>query len=381
MNVERFELLLHHLNKLANPPKPSTWAAQGEPAAKPAYAPVLAWGESGVGKSETIKRVARQVTDRTPDDPRGPMQVIDLRLGTQEVGDLIGLPRDGVGPDGEPCTIHAKPDWFPAPNTRGFLFFDELNRGPLETQQAVFQCILDRTMHTHKLPDGWIIVSAVNPATEDYEVREMYDKAFFARFLHVAFEPTVAEWLTYATENAADWSIRALIGNDAKFLGKLTVNLPKLAPTPRTWMMLARLLPSLPAQLEQEVAIGLVGTEAGVAWLKVRTSPERPVKGAEVMRSYPAVRPRIAAFVKAHRNDMLKVTLDEIAAITEKEGYTITDDELDNMVRCTLDCPQDLAYAYLKLRFIRNPALRRRLSQRDDLYEHVARINKEAGIS
>ena len=70
MNIDRFTRLLEHLYALG--------------IERQAYIPVLAWGESGVGKSESVKRAA------------GGLEVdfVDLRLGQQEIGDLIGLPRE-----------------------------------------------------------------------------------------------------------------------------------------------------------------------------------------------------------------------------------------------------------------------------------------------
>ncbi len=419
MNFEPFAKLLKHLFKIGT--------ERGD------YVPVLAWGESGVGKSEVVKRVTKELE----------VGFVDLRLGQMEVGDLIGLPREEtvypcafcletaeetpfgghrytkrdllqhlreahahdarLGGIADPMaalqtaideaterfahlvdirTVHLMPQWFPEQGTTGILFLDELNRSHLEARQAVFQLILDRRMHRHTLPRGWIIVSAVNPATEDYQVDELYDKAFLARFLHIAFEPTAAEWLEYAGRVGVDWSIRALVSEDGKFLGDLSAKLPRVRPTPRCWSLLDKLMDGIPPDLEQEVAAGLVGPEAATAWLKLRSSTERPVKADDVLADYDKVRGRVKAYAstKGNRNDLLKVTLDDLARITE-ERETLADAELNGLCRFVLDCPKDLAYAYLKLRFIRNPRLRRRLSARDDLYEFVARINKEAGVS
>ena len=49
------------------------------------YIPVLAWGESGVGKSESVKRAAAEMG----------LDFVDLRLGQQEVG--VELPALALG--------------------------------------------------------------------------------------------------------------------------------------------------------------------------------------------------------------------------------------------------------------------------------------------
>lgn len=71
----------------------------------------LVWGDSGIGKSQTVKQFADENN----------LQFIDLRLGQMETGDLVGLPaREGDR------TIWLKPEWFPTEG-EGVLFLDEIN--------------------------------------------------------------------------------------------------------------------------------------------------------------------------------------------------------------------------------------------------------------
>ena len=362
MNINNFAALLRsiHVNK--------------------AHIPLLAWGESGIGKSDIVRAVARDLG----------INAIDLRLGQQEVGDLIGLPR--ISGDN---TCHIKPEWWPAEGTEGILFLDELNRSRLEVRQAIFQLILDRRLHTHKLPVGWTIVSACNPATEDYDSEEIYDKAFIARFLHIALEPTADEWLTYAAVTNTDWTIRALIGEDKKFLGTNSVSLPKIRPTPRSWRMLSTLIEKqvMNSDNEVEIAAGLVGIEAATAWQKLRHSTAKPIKAAEILDDYSSVRNKVLEYsgstkrikdgkeihidkaVKKEsvRQDLLRITLDDLAAMDDIK-------HVEALAAFLLDIPKDLSYAYLKLKFIRNKNLRPKLSAIDALYEMIASINKECGI-
>lgn len=394
------------------------------------YVPILAWGESGVGKSESVKRVADELG----------IGFVDLRLGQQEVGDLIGFPHEELI---YPCTkcihehgdserytkqellhhmrkvhgagrkewvdalaeadekyphlidlrmVHTKPDWFPKEGTRGILFLDELNRGNAAVLQAIFQLILERRMHLNKLPDGWIIVAAVNPATAEYSVLDIYDKAFLARFLHVAFEPTRDEWLDYASKRGVDWSIRSLVSDDRKWLGDVKAEIPDFKPTPRTWVMFSDVLEGLPPDLEAEVARGLVGTDASVAWQKQRQSADRPIKAAAVLSNYPAVKATTKKYASRenNRSDLLNVTLQDLARIADERGAAaearnrLSKEEVDNLIAFLLDCPTDLAYGYLKYRFIREPHVRDMIHKyhaSGSLRSLLERVNKEAGIT
>lgn len=301
------------------------------------YVPLLVWGEAGIGKSETVKAAA----DRLDID------FVDLRLGNLEATDLMGLMRDetvypcslhleggtidalragerftGAGlwhhvllhhrdqipkkleadPEGfvewnadrlkkmgyssliETRTVYSAPAWFPAPDTSGILFLDEMNRSQHETRQGVFQLVLDRRIHELELPRGWIIVSANNPPSStdtsglrSYDVDELDDKAFLNRFCHVVLSATPTEWANYAREAGVDATIRTLLspaneGDERvrKLLGMRGAENPELEPTPRGWVMLGQILDSLPEdpfrseRTLTEVTEGILGTQISI---------------------------------------------------------------------------------------------------------------------
>lgn len=314
------------------------------------YVPAMIWGEAGIGKSETVRGVADELQ----------IGFIDLRLGQLEPGDLLGQPRServypcvydwesGADPEvlsmrfsqshlyryiienhaevakgktpGQIIddavalaegpkyrhlvdyqTVYATPSWFPAPNTHGILFLDELNRSHEDVRAAIFQLILDRRMHTLQLPRGWIIVSANNPPTREYgEVDEMNDKAFRSRFLHLVLEPTIEEWLAYAQSTNVNPTIRSVIRSQPSLLGLQPMGgnvIPDAAPTPRTWVMLNNIMEGLSSDLLLEVATGLIGPVAAAAWAKLRLVRDQPVLAHDLLAGYASVRPLLHKFI------------------------------------------------------------------------------------
>jgi len=203
------------------------------------YLPILVWGGAGIGKSMTVKHVAKALNDAseemTGQEPNARNRVWTqvLMLGQLELGDLIGLPREQTvypdpiavarqkdsgemfsradlmlemrrrypeefkGMSGEELwfvieeyldqyaselisneVIYATPSWFPTEYRRpkGILFLDEINRGAKDVRNAIFELLLDRKIHNRKLPPDWIIVAAANPPeTSEGKDTETFD--------------------------------------------------------------------------------------------------------------------------------------------------------------------------------------------------------------
>jgi hypothetical protein len=171
---------------------------------------ILLVGDHGVGKDGIIKTVA-QIQN---------VPCVDIRLSQNDVGDIKGMPFRVKG-----RTVFAPPDWMPFKEEedleledlmgqvataaskkssleRGILFLNEINRATREVQQAAFELVLDRTMNTRALRDGWRIIAAIN-GDEHYQVNVM-DVAFKSRFYIIKFRPSVEEWLNWAAKPVAE---------------------------------------------------------------------------------------------------------------------------------------------------------------------------------
>jgi len=126
------------------------------------------WGVQGVGKTETVRQIA---------DSNGG-GFVHLHLATQEVGDLVGLLKH----NNDGTVSHACPEWLPTPQaieagrfaSTGIVFLDELNRAHPDVLQAIFSLVMGKTIHTHKLADGWKIVVAGNYCFYDYILNELF---------------------------------------------------------------------------------------------------------------------------------------------------------------------------------------------------------------
>jgi len=332
----------------------------------------LVWGKHGIGKSMIIRTMFEKLG----------YEVIDLRLGQLEVGDLIGIPaqefycpicetkfgfstKESYCPvcaaDGKKIPISGRtvwlaPSWFPSNGEKRLIFFDELNRGRLDVQQATFQIVLDRRIHTHKIPDNCGIVCACNPSGGDYYVEEL-DPALLDRFVNIKFNLDTRQWIQWARGAKLRNEVIDFILTDNKQLGNepIKIEIP-VAPSPRSYEMLSRLLDGIPKTHVNwsEVATCLLGEAAALAFMQsLKDEVEKPVKATEIFNKWDIVKKRIKTQVDAGegdtRHDLLRTTLDDVYdAVKDGKSKKLTEEQLLNVGHFLLLIPEDLSFSALK---------------------------------
>lgn len=288
---------------------------------------VAIMGPSGIGKSALEKQLSKE---------HG-IGFIDLRLASQEPGDLIGTPyREGDR------TKWAKPIWFPEPGTKGILCLEEINRAPTDVRQCVFQLIWDRVLHTHVLPEGWTIVLAMNPENGEYQV-EPLDKAMVRRCVAIAVEPNVDVWLDWAMKDGGvPRDITGFIGTHRDMLfHPETFEFP-VKRTPAGWGDTLSLLwkaKAIPQDLEFEIISGVIGQEAAASFRKyLDANYERPVAGELVLKDYETVKAKVLK--QRTKADEMSVTLKELIRAVE-EAKKLNKKQLENLTNFMLDLTAD----------------------------------------
>lgn len=150
--------------------------------------PVMLWGPPGIGKSEIVEQIGKQLG----------RNVIDLRLLLLEPTDLRGIPYYNSKTN--------KMDWAPPvdlpanDNDTSILFLDEINAAPQSVQAAAYQLILNRRIGTYKLPDGVSIVAAGNRES-DRGVTYRMPSPLANRMLHIEMAVNFEDWQDWATKN------------------------------------------------------------------------------------------------------------------------------------------------------------------------------------
>lgn len=209
--------------------------------------PLFIWGTTGIGKSSVVKDIAKEIsinekldfTENENEIDENKFGFIDIRISQLEPSDLRGLPT--IKDDKTKWLI---PNWLPQnENSKGILFFDEINLAPPSIQATAYQLILDRKIGDYKLPNGWVIISAGNRAEDKCNVFEM-SSALCNRFTHTELNiPSKELWLSWALSNDIDGRIISFLQFKPSSLFNFdNKNKSKAFPTPRSWEFCSKLI-------------------------------------------------------------------------------------------------------------------------------------------
>lgn len=301
-------------------------------------------GAHGTGKSTGVREFAQE----------NGYEFVDLRLGSMDVGDLLGLP-DFTGTGKAKKTSFMPPDWFPInADSKGIIFLDEINRARRDVLQAVFQLVLDKKMHDKELPKQWYVVAAMNPDTEDYTVTDISDKALMDRFCHIKVTSSYLDFVDYGKSKQYDNRILRFISAQPTMLrgSNKDFSLSSVQPSDRSWEMVSRLVQlDIPdANILNELVSGLIGTEASTAYLAYVENQEKPVTGKEIIKKYDKFRDRIKSYatLENYRSDLLNETANStLEYLTEMKGV-INDKEYANLIAFAVDLPNDVTFPFLR---------------------------------
>ncbi len=317
-------------------------------------------GHHGVGKSQAVAQYAKEKK----------IGFMDLRLGTQDVGDLLGLaefktemlPFTFLNEQGKKvtemreekvATKFMRPDWFPTdPDSKGIIFMDEINRARRDVLQAVFQLVLDKRLHTYELPKGWHVIAAMNPNTDDYIVTDISDKAFLDRFCHVKLAPSKDEWFNYAKSKGFEPDLLAFLKEQPGLLQEKLedFSLQDVKPSRRSWEAMDRLYKTkIPVNLLQELARGIVGSEAATAFISSIKNADKPISGKNILEDLQKYTSRIKKYANAKtggRMDLLNDSCESMLELIQGRKKDLTKKEGENLADFFMLLPKDIAFSF-----------------------------------
>lgn len=277
---------------------------------------VMLWGPPGVGKSQAIRQIAKEISMRTGKK----VNITDVRLLLFNPIDLRGIPTANAD---KTLAVWLKPQIFQMDASEvvvNILFLDEISAAPQSVQAAAYQITLDRVVGEHKLPENCIVIAAGNRMT-DKSVAFKMPKALANRLMHIEIEVNFNSWKEWAIRSGINEKVVGFLSFRQNYLMSFDSSSDELAfATPRSWEMVSNLLNCVSDDIDDMFSLisGIVGS--GVAaefrtWAKVykdlpnieevfdgKTS--KIPKGTDAMYALTA---SMTAYAREHKDEMNRI--------------------------------------------------------------------------
>ena len=124
----------------------------------------------------------------------------------------------------------------------GILFLDEINCVSETLSPLMLQFLQYKVFGGHRIPDGWIIVTAGNPPEYNESARE-FDVVTLDRLKKITVEPDYDAWKKYAAQAGIHPAVMSFLHNKRdRFYSVETTVSGKTIVTPRGWEDLSKML-------------------------------------------------------------------------------------------------------------------------------------------
>ena len=124
----------------------------------------------------------------------------------------------------------------------GILFLDEVNCVSETLAPAMLQFLQYKTFGMHRLPEGWVIVTAGNPPEYNRAARE-FDPAMLDRLMRIDVEPDLSAWQEYAAAHGVHPAVTTYLdAKPASFYKVRAAARGSKIVTSRGWEDLSRML-------------------------------------------------------------------------------------------------------------------------------------------
>jgi hypothetical protein len=238
--------------------------------------PLFLWGPPGIGKSELVEGITRELDGL----------MIDLRLGQMEPTDIRGIPfyNKDIG----------KMDWAPPielPDEETakqypivVLFLDELNSAAPSVQSAAYQLILNRRIGKYVLPDNVVMVAAGNRES-DKGVTYRMPTPLANRFIHQEMKVDFASWQDWAVNNRVHKDVVGYLSFAKQDLYDFDAKSASRAfATPRSWSFVSQLLDDrVDDETLTNLVAGTVGEGLAVKFMAHRKIASRMPNPADIL--------------------------------------------------------------------------------------------------
>jgi hypothetical protein len=198
--------------------------------------PVFLMGPPGVGKTQIMEQIAREcqiglvaytITHHTRQSAVGLPFITDKEFGGKQyrvteytMSEIVASVYNKIESTGLP---------------EGILFIDEINCVSETLAPTMLQFLQYKTFGNHRIPEGWIIVTAGNPPEYNKSVRD-FDVVTLDRIKLIHVEPDYEVWKAYAYEHEVHPAVISYLNARTENFCRIETTVDgKFFATPRGW--------------------------------------------------------------------------------------------------------------------------------------------------
>lgn len=279
------------------------------------YTPVSVIGKSGIGKTESIAGLAKELG----------IGFKEIRLSHYQESDLIGLPYVENG-----ITKHAPTDLLPPSDDEGsgILLLDEVTSSQKSMRSAVYQLMdSSRKLGQYVLPKHWLIVACGNGPQDGGDFRGI-EAAFMSRGFCWRVEPNLATWKNWALKAGVHPTVIAYLSFQPDKLHVMDVDSRyDMIACPRSWTKLSTQLKNM----EKRTNKGIVEDDEDLEFSSAGCvgANNGPSFSAFYRYNKEVINPQDILDGKVKPEEMLNVT-DEVLYITAQNIVGLLRNEIES---------------------------------------------------
>lgn len=288
--------------------------------------PVFLWGPPGIGKSDIVHQIGKNIN----------AHVIDVRLSLWEPTDIKGIPYFNSNDN---TMVWAPPSELPSAEMAAqhesiILFLDEMNSAAPSVQAAAYQLILNRKVGTYSLPDNVFIVAAGNREA-DKGVTYRMPAPLANRFVHLEMAVNFDDWFAWAADNRIHKDVVGYLTFSKKDLYDFDPKSPSRSfATPRSWSFVSELIEDeLDADTLTDLVSGAIGEGLAVKFMAHRKVAASMPNPTEILEG------KVKELKKAEISAMYSLTVSlcyELKESADKDDKKF-DDKVNNFLRFAMD--------------------------------------------
>ena len=208
-----------------------------------AQRPVFLVGAPGIGKTAIVEQIASEMdlgfvsysmTHHTRQSALGLPYIVEKEYGGKKysvseytMSEILASVYDEMERSGRKT---------------GILFLDEINCVSETLAPSMLQFLQYKTFGRHRVPEGWIVVTAGNPAEYNDSVRE-FDIAMLDRLKIIEVEPDFKVWKEFAVKTGVLPSVLSYLSIKPQYFYRVSTTIDgKSFVTARSWDDLSRMI-------------------------------------------------------------------------------------------------------------------------------------------